>query len=84
MKSSGAEGCSILESCVELGHFLGANAAILGEEAELLAVPVNLCKVHQVLVDGEKMAILRGGREENSRVTAFNSIFLRGWLVVRS
>lgn len=65
MKSSGAEGCSILESRVELGHFLGANAAILGKEAELLTVPVDLLKVHQVFVHSEKVAILRGGREEN-------------------
>ena len=65
MNCSAAEGCSILKSLVEHSHFLGADAAILSEEAELLAVLVDLIKVHQVLVHCEKVAILRGGSEEH-------------------
>ena len=65
MQSSTAEGSRVLESLVEHGNLLGANAAILGEETELLAVLVDLCEVHQVLVHGEEVAILRGGREEH-------------------
>ena len=65
MKCGAAEGSSVLESLVECGYFLGANATVLGEEAELLAVLVDLCKVHQVLINCEKVAILRGGREEH-------------------
>ena len=65
MKSSAAEGSCVLESLVKHSDFLGANAAIFSEEAELLAVLVDLCEVHQVLIHGEEVAILRGGREEH-------------------
>ena len=65
MKCGAAEGSSVLESLVECGYFLGANATVLGEEAELLAVLVDLCNVRQVLVHREKVTILRGGREEH-------------------
>ena len=42
MKSSAAKWSCFLESLVEHGDFFGANAAILGEETELLAVLVDL------------------------------------------
>ena len=65
MKCGAAEGSSVLESLVECGYFLGTNATVLSEEAELLTVLVDLCKVRQVLVHSEKVAILRGGCEEH-------------------
>ena len=77
-----AEGSRLLERGVKLGDLFAADATILGEQTELLAVSVDLLHEAQVLVHVVQIAILRSCGEEHSGVTALNGVLLGGWLVI--
>ena len=61
-----AKGRRLLEGDVELGDLFLADATILGEQAELLAIFVDLLHEAQVFVHVVEVAVLRGCGEENA------------------
>ena len=82
LEGSVAEGSRLAESLVQLGDFGTTNSAVLGEETELLTVPVQLADVLEILVHAKEVTILRGSGEEDAGVTSLDSVLLGGWLVV--
>ena len=77
-----AEGSRLLERGVKLGDLFAADATILGEQTELLAVSVDLLHEAQVLVHVVQIAVLRSCGEKHARVAALNGVLLGGWLVI--
>ena len=82
LEGSVAEGSRLAESLVQLGDFSTTDSTVLGEETELLTVPVQLADVLEILVHAKEVTILRGSGEEDAGVTSLDSVLLRGWLVV--
>lgn len=78
-----AERSNFLEGSEHLGHLYGANATVLGEQTEAVAVGVDFSEEVHVLVDFVQMRVLGGSDEKNTCVAALNGVFLRRRFVVR-
>ena len=63
-------------------NLVETNAAVLGEETEMLAVFVKVADVDNVLVNFEQFSILRCRNEKRTSVSPFNCVLKRGSSVV--
>ena len=70
------------KSLVKRIDLIETDTAVFSEVAELFAILVQLRKIDKVLIDFVKLAFFRGSDEKWRCVSAFNSVFPWGWLVV--
>lgn len=71
-----AERSSLSEGLVEQSHFFGTDTAILSEEAERLAMTIELLQVHHILVYVEEGVVLGGSGEENACIATLDRVLL--------
>jgi hypothetical protein len=78
------EVASLLKASIEGADLLHTNTGILSEQLEALTVSVELTEELHVFVNIVESSLLRSSCEENSSVSAWDGVFLRGGLVVGS